>query len=232
MASRETLSTSQAWDSLPPRSITASPLKSPYPAALEDCRSAIRWPRAHAREYHIDPNHVGAYGNSAGGHLALLLGTPAKKETQEVDGQEKNQSSRVQAVASDSGPIDLLGQYQQNRLRHVVNQFMGGPPEGARIETYREASPLHHIAADLPPLLLIYGGADEQVPIESADQFVAALGRAGLKDVTYHRLAFVDHCPHSLIRIPIMQTAVNEFFMRTLMHPETAQQIRRRLATQ
>ncbi len=206
--------------------------EAPYPAALEDCRSAILWLRAHAREYHIDPKHIGAYGNSAGGHLALLLGMPVKKESGKADDPHKDQSSMVQAVVSDSGPIDLRGQYQQNRLRQVVGQFMGGPPEGVRIEAYRQASPLHHITADLPPLLLIYGGADEQVPVESADQFVAALGRAGLKDVTYHRLAFVDHCPHSLVRIPSMQTAVNAFFVRTLMHPETAHQIQRRPATQ
>ena len=83
----------------------------------------------------------------------------------------------------------------------------------------------------MPPLLLIYGGADEQVPVETADEFVTALGRAGLKDVTYHRLAFVDHCPHSLVRLPTMQTAVNDFFIRTLMHPETAQQIQKRAGT-
>ncbi len=77
-------------------------------------------------------------------------------------------------------------------------------------------------------MLLIYGGADEQVPVETADQLVVALDRAGLKDLTYHRLAYVDHCPHSLIRVPAMQAAVNEFFVRTLMHPDTAQQIRRR----
>jgi hypothetical protein len=70
--------------------------------------------------------------------------------------------------------------------------------------------------------------SDSQVPVETADQFVLALGKAGLKDVSYHRLAFVDHCPHSLVRIPALKHAVNEFFLRTLMHHETAQQIKRR----
>ena len=87
---------------------------------------------------------------------------------------------------------------------------------------------MHRITADTAPLLLIYGAADEQVPVETADQFVTALGQAGLKDLTYHRLAFVDHCPHSLVRVPSMQTAVNEFFLRTLMHAESAQQIQKR----
>ena len=53
----------------------------------------------------------------------------------------------------------------------------------------------------MPPLLLIYGVDDAQVPVETADRFVLALGRAGLKDVSYYRLAHVDHCPYSLIRV-------------------------------
>lgn len=201
--------------------------EAPYPAALEDCQCAIRWLRAHAKEYHIDPRYIGAYGNSAGGHLAMLLGMQGIRAAPKDD-PNRTQSSRVQAVVSDSGPIDLLGQYQQNRLRQVVSEFMGGPPAGDRLETYRRASPLYLIGPDTAPLLLIYGGADEQVPVESADQFVTALGRAGLKDVTYHRLAFVDHCPHSLIRIPSLQKAVDDFFVRTLMRPDKAQEIQRR----
>ena len=203
--------------------------EAPYPAALEDCQTALRWLRAHAGEYHIDPNRVGVYGNSAGSaHLALLLGMPAKEEVGKVAGPPGEQSSRVQAVVSDSGPIDLLYQHQHNCLRQVVEKFMGGPPEGARAEAYRLSSPIHRISAETAPLLLIYGAADEQVPVETADQFVAFLGRAGVKDLTYHRLAYVDHCPHSLVRVPSMQTAVNEFFLRTLMHPESAQQIQKR----
>ena len=68
----------------------------------------------------------------------------------------------------------------------------------------------------VPPLMLIYGGADTQVGVETADHFVAELGRAGLKDVNYLRLGTVDHCPHSLIRVPWLVPAVNEFFVRTL----------------
>jgi acetyl esterase/lipase len=202
--------------------------EAPYPAALQDCQTALRWLRAHAGEYHIDPNRVGVYGNSAGGHLALLLGMPTKDEVGKVADPSGEQSGRVQAVVSDSGPIDLLYQHQHNCLRQVVEQFMGGPPEGTRAENYRRVSPIHRISAETAPLLLIYGAADEQVPVETADYFVAALGRVGLKDLTYHRLAFVDHCPHSLVRVPSMQTAVNEFFLRTLMHPESAQQLQTR----
>ena len=76
--------------------------------------------------------------------------------------------------------------------------------------------------------MLLYGGADEQVPVETADDFVTAIGRAGLKDVSYYRLAYVDHCPYSLVRIDTLPPVVNEFFLRTLMHPETAKEIKRR----
>jgi dipeptidyl aminopeptidase/acylaminoacyl peptidase len=100
----------------------------------------------------------------------------------------------------------------------VVKRFMGNVPEKAE-EAYRKASPLRQISKDCAPLLLIYGGADEQVPIESADRFVMELTRAGLRDVSYHRLAHAGHCPHSLERVPSMTAAVNEFFRRTLEQP-------------
>jgi acetyl esterase/lipase len=202
--------------------------EAPFPAALEDCKCAVRWLRAHAKDYNVDPDHIGAYGNSAGGHLALLLAMTGKEDKLEGDGPYQDQSSLVQAAASDSGPVDLLYQYEQARLQEVVRRFMGGPPEGERAALYRKASPARRISPKTPPLLLIYGGADEQVPVESADQFVSELGRAGLKDVSYYRLAYVDHCPHSLIRVPAMRTVVDEFFLRTLMHPETARDVKRR----
>src|SRR5439155_20392623 len=124
--------------------------------------------------------------------------------------------------------IDLTYLYQQDRLRKVVGQFMGEAPEGARAELYKQASPIHQISAKAPPLLLLYGVSDEQVPVETADRFVLALGKAGLQDVSYHRLAYVGHSPHSMVRIPLLKGDVNKFFLRTLMHPETAKVVKRR----
>jgi len=191
--------------------------EAPYPAALDDCRCAVRWLRAHADEYKIDTNHIGAYGNSAGGHLALLLGM--LPDSVDLARQEPyaNQSSRVQAVVSDSGPLDLLEQHQQNWLQGVIELFMGGPPDATRVDQYRQASPVNHITDQLPAMLLIYGEADSQVNVAITDRFVAALSKAGHKNVSYLRLANVDHCPHSLIRIPYLQPAVFDFFGRTLL---------------
>jgi acetyl esterase/lipase len=202
--------------------------EAPFPAALEDCKCAIRWLRAHAKEYNVDPNHIGAYGNSAGGHLALLLAMVAKDAGFEGDGPYREQSSVVQAAASDSGPVDLLYQFRHDHLKQVVTDLMGGPPEGEREALYRKASPARLISQQTPPLLLMYGGADEQVPVETADRFVVDLGKAGRKDVSYYRLAYVDHCPHSLVRVPELRAVVNNFFLRTLMHPETTTDVKRR----
>jgi acetyl esterase/lipase len=190
--------------------------EAPFPAALSDCKCAVRWLRAHAKEYSVDPDRIGAWGNSAGGHLALLLGMIPKEANLEGDGPYQDQSSMVQSVVSDSGPIDLVYQHEHKTLQRVVDQFLGGPPEGARIADYKLASPSSHISKSMPPVMLVYGGADAQVPVETADQFVVALDRAGLKDVTYYRLGLVDHCPHSLIRVPFLKPAVEEFFARTL----------------
>jgi acetyl esterase/lipase len=200
--------------------------EAPFPAALEDCKCAVRWLRAHAKDYNLDPNRIGAYGNSAGGHLAMLLGMAGKEEAgRKGDGPYQNESSLVQAVASDSGPIDLIYQYEQGRLRQVIHQFMGGPPEGKRIADYQKVSPLHRVTRNAPPLLLIYGGADDQVPVETADRLVIALDRLGHKDVSYHRLAQVGHCPYSLERIAFLRPVVNDFFLRSLRHSEPPRRV-------
>jgi dipeptidyl aminopeptidase/acylaminoacyl peptidase len=122
----------------------------------------------------------------------------------------------VQAAVSDSGPLDMEYQHKQGALRTVVEKFLRGPPEGKRVDEYKQASPIHRLSKQGPPLLLIYGVADNQVPVATADRFVLAAASAGLKDVSYCRLAGVDHCPHSIQKIGWLQPAVNEFFSRTL----------------
>ncbi len=152
---------------------------------------------------------IGAYGNSAGGHLALLLA---------MTDSPGGDPPRVQAAVSDSGPLDLLYGHEQNQLRQVIEMFIGGPPSGDRLQAYRNASPVKHVAGKLPPLLLIYGGQDEQVDVRTADDFVAALSRAGDTDVSYIRLADAGHCPHSLVRVPYLRAVVEDFFVRVLKH--------------
>jgi acetyl esterase/lipase len=191
--------------------------EAPYPAGLHDCQAAVRWLRRHAEDYHVDRGRIGAYGNSAGGHLALLLGLlESSNGLEEKDAPGSGESSRVQAVASDSGPLELATEHKNGTLRVVIERFMGGAPEGPRLAEYRQASPLYQWGANVPPLLLIYGEADSQVDVRTADRFVDELSRAGHKDITYFRLANVGHCPHSLIGVPYLRPAVIDFFKRTL----------------
>jgi dipeptidyl aminopeptidase/acylaminoacyl peptidase len=157
----------------------------------------------------------------------MLLGMVGSDAGMEGDGPYQGKSSLVQAAASDSGPIDLIHEYRDSQIGEVVKRFLGGPPEGERVSIYRKASPLHYIKPNTPPLLLIYGVSDLQVPIVTADEFVLALSKAGTEDVTYYRLAYIDHCPHSLVAIPELQKVVDEFFRRTLVHPETAREVQR-----
>ena len=200
--------------------------EAPFPAAVEDCKAAVRWLRGHAKEFNLNPDQIGAYGNSAGGHLALMLAMAGKEAGLEGDGPYHDQSSLLEAAVSDSGPVDLVELARESQIHGVVKQFMGGPAEGERLGLYKKASPVNYISARTPALLLIYGAADLQIPIITADEFVLKLAKAGAQDVTYHRLAFVDHCPHSLVALPEMQSAIDQFFLRTLMNPETARNVR------
>jgi len=190
--------------------------EAPFPAALEDCKCAVRWLRAHAEDYHIDVKRIGACGNSAGGHLALLLGL-AGKAGLEGDGPYQDQSSMVQAVVSDSGPVDLDWRKPENGgLAKVISEFLAGPPE-TLAERIRKASPASYIDKTVPPLLLIYGTADTQVTIGPVDQLVVALQKTGIQDLTYIRLGLVDHCPYSLGKVESLYPLVNDFFIRTLI---------------
>jgi acetyl esterase/lipase len=194
--------------------------EAPFPAALHDCQCAVRWLRANTKKYQIDPDRIGAWGNSAGGHLAMMLGMVDARSKLIGERPYAEQSSAVQAVVSDSGPIDLLYGHQHNQVRSAIEQFLGGEPNEMRAADYQLASPINHISKQTPPLLLIYGVADTQVGVETADRFVLALRAAGLKDVSYLRLGEVDHCPHSLIKVPWVDPAVNDFFARTLQVKE------------
>ncbi|MEO6873686.1 MAG: alpha/beta hydrolase [Opitutaceae bacterium] len=135
-----------------------------FPAPLEDLRQALRWLRRHAAENHIDPAKIAAYGFSAGGHLAELIGT--------LDGPPE---VRVQAVVAASAPSDLT----LFGGGDVVAQFLGGTL--AEIpDVYRAASPVNHVSADDPPFFLYQGTNDETVSPEHSRVFKAALDRAGV----------------------------------------------------
>src|SRR5262249_2514863 len=98
-----------------------------FPAQIEDCKAAVRWLRAHAREDKINPERIGVVGYSAGAHLACLLGTTDKNDGLEGAGGNPEQSSRVQAVVSFFGPTDLTRKdWTKEAEEKFLVPFLGG----------------------------------------------------------------------------------------------------------
>ena len=170
-----------------------------FPAAIEDCKCAVRGLRAHASTLGVDPNKIGVYGSSAGGHLALMLGilsTQKFGDHYEGDGPWQEQSSDVAAVVSDAGVVNLDQSLPgNNTLKRAFNDFLGGTPPSK--ETVRDASPASYAdrAAKLPPLLMLYGTADSSEPIVLTDSFIEDLRAKGHPDLTYLRYEGIAHSP-------------------------------------
>ena len=127
---------------------------------IEDVKCAIRFLRAHAGEYNLDPSRIGAVGVSAGGHLVALLGTSEASAGMDV-GEYLDQSSRVQAVVA-MAPVTDLTQRFPNADIELMRQIGFGE------DNIVQASPISHVTADDPPFLLIHGDRDEVVPVEQS----------------------------------------------------------------
>ena len=162
-----------------------------FPAQLEDCKAAIRWLRAHADEFGIDPNRIGAWGASAGGNLAALLGTTGEVRDFEV-GENLDYSSRVQAVCDFYGPTDFL-QMDANRLSDgqihnapdsPESKLVGGPIQD-NPEKVKRVNPTTYVTKNAPPFLIVHGKLDRLVPFNQSQLLVAALEAAGAS-VKFH----------------------------------------------
>src|SRR6266581_2122923 len=161
----------------------------PFPAQIEDCKAAVRWLRANASTYHLDPDHIGAWGHSAGGHLAALLGTSGGVRELEGTGDNMSYSSRVQAVCDVAGPSDLVRLYQEasqsrggksGKVMSDVAALVGSSAE-QNVTTSTAASPIHYVSKDDPPFLIIHGENDTTIPVTQAESFAAALKAAGVE---------------------------------------------------
>ena len=158
-----------------------------WPAQLDDVQRAVRWVRAHSADYGIDPVRVGAYGWSAGGQLAALLGT---RDTRDAPAPLASYPSRVACVVDLAGDVDLAV-YTQPPALHEVVALLGGTPQEVP-ERYRDASPLSWIDGRTVPFLVVHGTQDDVVPIEQSRRLTAALRTAGV-DVHYVELAGTGH---------------------------------------
>ncbi len=147
-----------------------------FPAQIEDAKCAIRFLRAKANDFNLDPKRIGAWGYSAGGHLVELLGTSAHVKELEGKGGWPEASSAVQAVCSAAGVSDFA--YWGDKAHPAVVKLLGGAV-GANKEKAILASPIAHVGKNLPPFLLIHGDKDGTVPVSQSELLYAALKKAG-----------------------------------------------------
>ena len=158
--------------------------EAPFPACVEDVKCAVRWFRAHAGEYNVDPDRIGGYGNSAGAHLVAMLGLAGPDAKLEGDGPYPKQSSLLNAVCASATPTDFLKWGREGGERFRSRGLLAGPQETFR-ERAKAASPITYVHADAPPFLLFHGTADTTVNVDQSVRFAEALREAGAKDVTY-----------------------------------------------
>ena len=158
------------------------------PEILQDMHRAVRYIRHHAKEYKIDPDRIGIYGGSAGGHLSLMQGTAGDAGNPNAKDPVEQESSRVQAVACFFPPTDFLnyGKPGEDALGRGILSGFKAPfdfheqdektktferitDEAKRREIGRQISPITHVSDDDPPTLIIHGDADKLVPIQQAE---------------------------------------------------------------
>lgn len=174
--------------------------KSTFPAAVEDVKCAVRWLRANAAKYHLDPTRIGALGGSAGAHLVAFLGTTNGEKQWEGTGGNEKQSSSICAMVCMSGPYDLPLLYRNSvkqkeeearGIRQAMEAFLGGTPEQAKAQ-YKAASPISHASKKSIPTMLTHGPNDTLVPIEQSEVFSARLQKVGA-EVEFFRMEGAGH---------------------------------------
>ena len=161
---------------------------------VDDMHRAVRFIRSRATFYQIDPERMGIFGASAGGHLSLMQGTAGTPGNPDATDLVERESSRVQAVACFFPPTDFLnyGKQDENALGRgvlknfrapfdfhdfdkTINAFVPITDEKRLVEIGRSISPVNHVTSDDPPTLIIHGDADMLVPIQQAEVVIEKL---------------------------------------------------------
>ncbi|MDB5349831.1 MAG: esterase/lipase [Planctomycetota bacterium] len=175
----------------------SAPRSPSWPTNFEDVRDSVRWVRSHATELGADPNRIAAMGESAGGHLAALLGTypdGAVNPDGPAVGTSSAQvvSARVQAVVDFYGPTDLSALDARSAgASGPIRQFLGASPEQAP-GRYASASPSSHVAATDPPFLIVHGSRDWLVNVSQSTGLADKLSSVGVPN----RLEIIPGASH------------------------------------
>jgi acetyl esterase/lipase len=189
----ETLRPDQVFDALLEAGLAVATidyrhaLEAPFPAQLHDAKAAVRYLRAHADELGISTDRIGAWGESAGGHIAALLGLTAHRPDLEGAHGVVGPSSAVDVVVDWYGLADLETMPRQDpppQIAALLPEEMRVPPEdhllrGLEGQIRADASPVTHVTPGSPPFLLLHGTADWLVPYGQSQQLAAAMTAAG-----------------------------------------------------
>jgi acetyl esterase/lipase len=138
-----------------------------YPAAVHDCKAAIRFLRANADELGIDPDRIGVWGTSAGGHLAALVATSADVAELEGSVGTTGVSSAVACAATVSGSSDFTAEHLRRQGHAILEEWFGQPLKDIP-DQLKQASPVTHVDLDDPAMLIIHGENDQTVPVTQA----------------------------------------------------------------
>lgn len=192
-----------------------------YPAQIEDCKAAIRWLRANAAKNRINPDKIGVWGASAGGHLVALLGTTG--DVKDFDkGQNLDRSSRVQAVCDVFGPTDFLEYYNYANAKLVDDAVLPDDPKsllfrlvGGKLSEKKDvvakANPITFVTQGDAPFLIMHGDKDPLVPLHQSELLEKALKKADVPVTLY-----VEKGSGHGLRSPDVGKMVAEFFKKHL----------------
>jgi acetyl esterase/lipase len=194
-----------------------------WPAQSHDCKAAVRFLRAHATDYNLDPTRFGVGGASSGGHLAAFVGTSGDVRDMEGNLGNPNVSSRVQAVVDLFGPTDLTLMEQQSGPGSIIQHdapdspeslLLGGPVK-EKLELAATANPLTYIDIYDPPFLIMHGTNDQLVPLGQSVILAKALIDAGVQEVTMQTIARAGHGGPEF-HSEESQQLIKEFLLRKL----------------
>ena len=155
-----------------------------YPAAVEDVQRAVRFVRLNAARFGIDPDRIGAIGGSSGGHLVSMLGVLPGEGDAQAESEIDRVSAKVQCVVARATPSDLVGSMATSgavALLLGIRLRPGADPGSREMRIAREASPITHVTADDPPLLLVHGDQDDIVPYALSERFRERLAKTGVR---------------------------------------------------
>lgn len=190
-----------------------------WPAQIHDCKAAIRWIRAHAKEYGLDPDRIAVWGASAGGHLVAMLGVSNGDEALEGElGPHTGFSSDVACVVNFFGPSQLLQMDEEGgSIRHSApnspESLLVGGPIHENPEVARNASPWFHVSKGDAPMLLVHGTEDRLVPYSQSVKLSSKLSEVG----TSAPLLTVEHGGHGQGFGPTVEKEVLQFLGQQLL---------------